>query len=85
MPASRPVLVVARPSSSHELVEELGRFGWLPTRVDDLLAAAALLRTRRFKVALLVLQEHQPEAARHFESCLAADPFAVRAGRRGAS
>jgi two-component system, NtrC family, response regulator HydG len=72
MPASRPVLVVARSSSSNELVEELGRLGWLPTCVEDLPAAAALLRTRRFKVALLVLQEHQPEAARHFEACLAA-------------
>lgn len=55
---------------ARDLLEQLAQLGWQVWPVKDLTVAAELLRSRRFEVALLVLDSSHPDAAPQFEACL---------------
>ena len=72
MPDEKSVLVITGVERRDELLRQLAALGWRVTPVQELAAAAGMLRMHRFDIALLLLDSGQPEAARQFEACLAA-------------
>ncbi|MBK6006402.1 sigma-54-dependent Fis family transcriptional regulator [Ramlibacter ginsenosidimutans] len=71
MNEQRPILVVAAEDCRAELLEQLLARGWLATTASNLAAAAALLHSQRFPVALLLLDSSHPDAAAQFQTCAA--------------
>jgi two-component system response regulator HydG len=72
--ASRPILVVAPEPCARELLDQLALLGWLAFPARDLAAAAEVLRTRHFDVALLILDTGHAHTTQYFEDCIAAAP-----------
>ncbi|RYF14242.1 MAG: sigma-54-dependent Fis family transcriptional regulator [Comamonadaceae bacterium] len=70
MSSPRHVLLVAPPPCTDLLLPELGKFGWLAHPVSDLSAAADVLATQKFDVALLILDSNHPDSSKHFDACV---------------